>query len=194
MIRMVVCQVHVISVILGFDFGNTHPYGHVFSQVLNLRWYQRSHLVRTSYALATSQFISPEFYKCAHCEIGEQRESKKAFAFASRTQCTVAEEINCNVAHQSAVAKEVVPTVVARQSVSRHHSSHLYQFKCSVQLAMVKSFPTASPSLLLPADVLCVLLCNLSSEFYGSLKRKSAAPAQLSLLGYRCQVQCYAQI
>ena len=153
--------------------------------------------MRTSYALATSQFISPEFYKCAHCEIGEQRESKKFPALPlSHTQRTLAEEINCNVARQSAVAKELVPTAVARQSVSRHHSSHLYQFNVVyiVQLATVKSFPTTSPSLLLPADVLCALPCNLSSEFDGSLKRKSAAPAQLSLLGYRCQVQCYAQI
>ena len=151
--------------------------------------------MRTSYALATSQFISPEFYKCARCEIGEQRESKKFPALPlSHTQCTLAEEINCNVARQSAVAKELVPTAVARQSVSRHHSSHLYQFNVVyiVQLATVKSFPTTSPYLLLPADVLCALPCNLSSEFDGSFKGKLFVTAQI--LGVRCQVQCYAHI
>ena len=91
----------------------------------------------------------------------------------SHTQRTLAEEINCNVARQSAVAKELVPTVVARQSVSRHHSSHLYQSNVVHSLpATVKSFPTTSPYLLLPADVLCALPCNLSSEFDGSFKGK----------------------
>ena len=109
----------------------------------------------------------------------------------SHTQCTLAEEINCNVARKSAVGEK--RTFHCSGCKTKCFSPPQQPF-VSVQVYCTACLPAFPNNISLPAAVRCTMSASLviSREFYmGVFQTKASAPAQISLLGVRCQLQFY---